>query len=239
MMRRFLASAVAVGALIAAPGLVAPAHAAGSGTLTLQSGVLYECVQHPYSYSLALPAGTTYWNMDVTVRGPDGLEAGGDYLYAQPSTSGTAGFQLCPSSGPGTYTVSAVGEYHDADYNRGTFTLPPVTFQMRLPMTRTTLKATVKKNKKTKKKTVVLRTLTTDERPNGYFATSYPDVVIQQRRGSSWRTVPNIDVSADSDGEGYARFTWPLKKKATLRAHTEPDDVDDFTSSDSASVRIR
>lgn len=235
--RGFVAFVLAAAATLAAP--TAPSHADGSGILASQSGVVYECADHAYTYSLSLPAGTTGWSMEVTIRSQDGLEAATDFVYSQPGTAGSGAFQLCPSDGAGTYSMTAIVNYHDGDYNEGSFALPTATFSMRLPMTRTTLKATVKKHTKTATKTITLRTKTTDERPNGYYGTSYPNVVIQRKVGVSWRIVPNLDVSADSDGDGIVRFTWPLKKRATLRAHTQPRDYHDYTASDSGAVRIR
>lgn len=235
--RALAVSAAAVSGLVG--GAVVSPAIADSGSITVGNGVLYECAEHHYAYSLELPADTESWSMDVIVRSEDGLEATSDYVYDEPGLSGASDFQLCPSDGPGTYTLHATVEYYDSDYNESTMDLPVATFAMRLPMTRTTLTATVKPNRAKKMKVVVLRTRTADERPNGYFPTSYPDVVIQYQQAGSWRTLPNADVSAGRDGKGVARFKWPIGKRAILRAHTVPEDWDDYTESFSKSVTVR
>jgi hypothetical protein len=234
--------AVAV-SIVAALGIVGGAGVspaiAESGSITVGDGVLYECADHPYTYSLDLPEDTESWSMDVTVRSEDGLEATSDYVYDQPGLAGTSEFQLCPSDGPGAYTLNATVAYYNSDYDRSTIDLPVAIFAMRLPMTRTAMTAAVRPNRPKKLKVVVLRTRTTDERPNGYFQTSYPDVVIEYQQAGAWRTLPNVDVSPGRDGKGVARFTWPIGKQAILRAHTVPEDWDDYTESFSESISVR
>jgi hypothetical protein len=181
-----LASALAV--LLAPLAAATPAHAVNEVTLTMAGGVLYDsCADHDFTYSATLPTGYgPYWNMDVELVGPDGNVTATSYLYGQ-SPTGTDSLFLCDSPNlPGTYTIRGTGEMDGPNYTDVPISAAPSTVTFRLPKTRTLVKATPKRPAKGQ---VVRFVITSkDERPAGYYGTSYAGVKLQVKRNGSWRT---------------------------------------------------
>jgi len=166
---------------------VTPAHAAG-GAVQSPDGVLWQCHEHNYRYQIELPPGAYGWSADVTISGPDGLEVSTDYLYDDENpTHGTSSFQICSFEMAGRYTVSTDVEWHDYDYNSSSFSLPDAYFKMRDPKTRTSLTAAPRKPRPNA--VVKFRVVSKDERPNGYFGTSYASVVLEVKAGNKWKRI--------------------------------------------------
>lgn len=196
-MRRITAALTAVAAgLVSSLTTTAPAYAANEVTISMTGGVLYDdCGYYGFSYAAAIPAGYgPYWNMDLQLLGPDGNEAASAYVYGEAS-GGSDDFFLCESPNlAGTYSIRGTGEACDADYDCLPITAAPGTVTFRLPKTRTSL---IAKPRRAAKGQVVRFIITsTDERPTGYFGTSYATVKLQAKRNGSWR---NIDKAMTSD----------------------------------------
>jgi hypothetical protein len=192
----------------------APAQASVSGSVGNGSAVLYEgCRDWGIPYSLNIDPGVDYWNLELSVKGPDGIETFSDYLYSSDyPSSGTAQVQVCSFEDPGTYTVEAAGEWSDYDTDQdGTYTLPTSTFKVRLPKSRTTIKV-VKKPKNR----VVITVAVKDERPNGHFPSEYADVKLQAFHGGRWVTA-NAGNGYTND-DGVARWVYRRTVRTKVRA---------------------
>lgn len=205
----------ALGLALAGPLLFVPAaQASVSGSVGNGSAVLYEgCRDWGIPYSLSIAPGVDYWNLELSVKGPDGIEAFSDYLYSSDyPLSGTAQVQVCSFEDPGTYTVEATGEWSDYDTDQdGTYTLPSSTFKVRLAKSKTTMKV-VKKPKNRVLITVTVK----DERPNGYFPSEYADVKLQAFRGGRWVTANQGTGYTDSNG--VERWTYNRTVRTKARA---------------------
>lgn len=164
-------------AMLAVASLVVPAApAAASGSISAGDGVLYDdCRAHPYSFAITPPPGTDSWSMDVTAYGPDGTSEASDFVYDDISTGGGE-LQFCGYELPGQYELVAEIEYSDYDATgSGTSTERlTTTFAMRQPMTRTSLK--VSSRRPSFNASVRFVITAKDERPSGYFPTSYTTV---------------------------------------------------------------
>lgn len=203
--------------------VVSPAAAAGEVTVSIPSGVLYEsCGQYPFTYAAGgLPAGYgPYWNMDFNLIGPDGREAGGDYLYGE-LANGVSDIQICESPNlPGTYTLTGTGEACNRSYDCVPISMTPTSFTLRLPLTKTTLKASTTNPRPSQVVRFVIGSR--DERPNGYYGTAYADVALQVKTATGWRKVGGNQMT-DSRGREVieARYTGGRKR---LRAVTFSSD---------------
>jgi hypothetical protein len=111
------------------------------GSTSTDDVVLYDhCQQHPISYSVQLPPGTSFWRLRVTVHDPHGNTSQGNVFTGGTSaTSGTFDFQLCGSEPTGTWTVEATGFTQVVPLVEIPFTLPDTTFEVRPMATRTRL----------------------------------------------------------------------------------------------------
>ncbi|MCR6033363.1 hypothetical protein GGQ22_18260 [Nocardioides sp. zg-579] len=231
--RRVLVSALT---LLLAPAFVTvaavPAHAAG-GSTKAGNGVTYQCYQHSYEYSVDLPEDTESWSMDVSVEGPDGLEATSDFLYEVPA-SGRSSFQVCSFDMPGTYTIRASVEAYDSSWEETTFELAPSTFTLRKPRTKTTIKASTTRPRKGQ--VVRFTVVSKDERPRGYFAHAYADVVLQTFKAGRWVNVKGTKTYTGSTGRAVIKTRF-AGSKVRMRARTLADD--DTTGSQSAAVTLR
>lgn len=226
-----LASALAV--LLAPLAAATPAHAANEVTLTMAGGVLYDsCTDQVFTYSANLPAGYgPYWNMDVELVGPDGNVTATSYLYGQ-SRTGTDSLFLCDSPNlAGTYTIRGTGEMDGPNYTDVPISAVQSTVTFRLPMTRTLVKATPKRPAKGE---VVRFTIKSqDERPAGYYGTSYADVKLQVKRNGSWRTFES--TMTDESGRVVVKGRYSGRRVA-VRAVT--DDDSDRTGSSSRTIWV-
>lgn len=232
-MRRALSLLLFIGGLVA----VAPtAHAAG-GSFSSASGVLYnDCRQHPYNYSVDVPAGTRSWSVDVVVLGPDGIEAASDFIFDDSNAPvGTSSFQVCGGELPGTWTMTGTLEYSDQDFNSFTTAMPSATFNMRLPHTRTKLKVSDRTPRYNQKVTFKVRSR--DERVTGYFPNQYAEVRLQSRRKGRWVNVRGSKTSTNGRGVAKISYKWNLRRSAKVRAVTVPTTA--YASSRSKPVKIR
>ncbi len=154
------------------------------------------------NYSVQATPDVSHWNMDIDVLAPDGTSGGGDFLssFFDP-TAGTFEYFLCGSEMPGTWTVVGTGEYEGADGLTRTWQMTPSTFQVRAAHSRTQLK-----NKPLGKGAYSLKITVTDERPNGYYGTDYPNVKLQKRVGGDWRKVTGVSISV-SNGKDSVRVS--------------------------------
>lgn len=201
------------------------AHAQARGATP--NGVIYsDCRTHPIAYSAPIPANASYFNLDLTVLGPDGLYVSGDYLASSlgdPPT-GTADVQICGySAKPGTYTVTGEGSY-DIGLTTYKYALPSATFTMRRARTKTVAIS--------KPSAVTVRVK--DERPNGYFLTDFATVYLEQRVGKVWKRIPRTK-RALSGGRDVFRLN--IKTKVKVRAVTLADD--NYAGSKSKPVVVR
>lgn len=216
---------------------VAPvAHAdTGYGTVTSGSGVLYSgCHYHPYDYSLSLPAGTQYWNLTVSLAGPDGIESTGDYLAQSlgDPIAGTGGLQVCGFELAGAYSLRSVLEYEDSGWNTHTVPLATAYVTLRKPYSRTTVKMVETRPGKHK-----MRISSSDERPTGFFGAAYATVYLQQWADGRWVKVRGTRTT--TNGTGVARF-WVghnHKRRVKVRAVTVRDTS--YSGSYSPAIRFR
>jgi hypothetical protein len=205
-MRKIVLAALT--AVLASPLAVSPpAQAANEVTVVMPGGVLYDdCGDYGFTYSAGLPAGYgPYWNMDLQLIGPDGNEAASAYVYGEAAT-GSDTFFLCNSPNlAGTYTVRGVGETCNRDYTCVPMSAAPSTVTFRLPKTRTSV--TAKPKVPVARGQVVRFTIkSTDERPAGYFGTPYASVVLQARRGGTWRNVDSTSTNENGRAVITSRY---------------------------------
>lgn len=113
-----LVGAVATAALATTMLATSPASAApGDTTMTFAPTAILpdeSCIDHAYTYSVELPAGTSTWSLTIELVGPDGTnahrESFGTFSGAAPSGSGA--MQLCSVYDPqGTYTIMTTTDY--------------------------------------------------------------------------------------------------------------------------------
>ena len=226
---------VLVSTLLVPVGFASPAHAAGEVTTSMTGGVLYDnCGYYAYTYSVSLPFGyTESWTMDLQLIGPDGNEVDTDFLYDDKGTVGSADFFLCDSPNlPGTYSIRGAGEACNADYDCVGITSPTSTTTFRLPRTRTTLK--MKPSRPRKGQVIRFILSSKDERPAGYFATSYASVALQVKRARGWRNWER--TATDDRGRTVikARYSGrPAKVRAITTSTSES------TGSTSSILRVR
>ena len=215
-MRRLLSVTVFTAASFV--GLVSPASA--TGALVVGDGVLYQdCREHPYSFSVQPPPGTDSWSMDVTAYGPDGTSQASDFVYDDIST-GTGGLQFCGSEMSGRYELVAEIEYSDYDSDGSGTTTERLTsaFSMRKPSSRTRLRVSTRNPRYNSAVRFTIKT--SDERPSGYFATSYAEVRLQRRVGARWVNVKGGKGFTDSRGRDVLTFRWNTRGRFAVRAVT-------------------
>lgn len=254
MKTRLIGAFVALLAALLVGSTETPAEAA-TGSLSSANGVLYSsCRNHAYHYSVpsgvlsALAADPEYssWDLDVTLYGPDGQESGGDYLYGDATsgdpTSGNSTVQICGGLDiPGRYTISAIAEwsYWDAsdNYIEGSSSLPAAHFTMRRTQSRTAVRV----SDRTPRRNQVIRitSMTTDERPAGFFRSQYATVRLQHRVGGVWRSYRRAGFKAMTNSRGV--HTWRVvltDRRATIRVATVAQDSG-YAGSHSRAVTIR
>jgi hypothetical protein len=216
----------------------APAQAASTyGWVTGINGVLYDdCRAYPYAYSISPPSGAGYWALSTTLVGPDGREAGTDYV-AQPS-SGTSTFRLCTQVDPyGSYTIRAQLTWgpdldHPADYSA---TLDDAHFTMRKPLSRTSVTASTRRPAYGQLVTYRFRSL--DEQPGGYAANAFAWVHLEKRVAGRWVRVKGGRAMTHSTGAVKVRLRYLAHHRRTrLRAVTEPSTR--YTRSVSPTLRL-
>lgn len=198
---------LAVSALLSPLTLAPPAHAANEVSVAMPGGVLFDgCGDYAFTYAASLPAGYSVdWNMDLQLFAPDGNETSSAYVYGS-ATSGSDSFFLCDSPNlAGTYRVQGTGKACDSDYNCVPISAATALVTFRLPMTRTTLRA--KPKSPDRGQVVRFNVSAKDERPAGYFGTSYATVRLQSRRpGGSWRTISKTSTNDSGAAAMQARY---------------------------------
>jgi hypothetical protein len=160
-----------------------PASAAYAGSINApRSAVLYQtCWQVPY-HLVGFAPGSSDWDLEVSLVGPDGIEVSSDYLYdADPNIDG---LQLCGFEQPGTYTVKATGEWYDDDFNTHPMSLAPAKVAVRRQASHTTAKLKAKAVKKGR--VLQVKATVRDGRLTGYFPTSYAGVRLEKRVHRKW-----------------------------------------------------
>lgn len=234
---------VILGALVLAlscVGLAAPAVAdTGSGTISGINGVLYnDCRPHPYGYAVSVPADAGYWDLRVSLRGPDGHETATDFV-ALPDSSGTSTFSsyLCPPGDLyGTYTIRATLEWGPEEQTVDQSTqLADAHFTMRKPFTRTSL--TVSTSRPAYRQLVTYRIGVRDERPTGYVATSFAWVVLQKRVEGHWVRIKGTRTLTHSNGYVRLRLRY-LHHHKRMRVRAVAQEAPRFSRSVSPSVRL-
>ena len=213
------ASLAATTALAASTlAFAAPASAVpGDATLSYAPSVILNdgsCVEHAFTYSVELPAGTTSWTLDIKMIGPDGEQHGSQLIgtYRDYPASGSEDLQLCSLFEPlGTYTilstvryrVSGSSEMVGTQQSEGTFQV------VRDAKTRTTLNAKRKAGKILAKATVKVST-------GGTFSPveAGGKVLFQKKVGTRWKTVGKDRTNA----LGKVRTTFRSKGRTSVRA---------------------
>jgi hypothetical protein len=224
LLHRAAVGAVATLAMVcSALMMTSPAEATGApnAAISTDNGVLYSgCRMHHFSFVVTVPAGSTHWNLDVDVYGPDGLEVSGDYLYGSTDnpSPGTGSVQICASELAGTYAFSTSFEWSDQDYTDHSTTLAPVRFTMRRPSTRTSIAASTTNPRYGQ--VVTLRVTSRDERPAGYFANRYGVVRIQRLVAGRWVTLRGGQLTTGSYGTASKRYRFVSRHRERFQAVT-------------------
>lgn len=221
--RSFRLRAVLVAALLLAlgPGAV-PAHAEPVyGSVSGIDGVLYDdCVPHPYRYAVTtLPDGTTTWDLRVSLIGPDGHEAGSDFVPSP--TSGTSSFVLCtPADAYGTYTIRARFEWGADTVPDHSAALPDARFTLRKPSSRTTLTASTRRPAYGQ---VVRYPVTAYvEQPAGHQPRAFTWVHLERRKHGRWVRIRGARAMTHDTGRVVIRLRYRQHHQQTLvRAVTE------------------
>jgi hypothetical protein len=232
-LRRIVALAAAL--TVSMIPLAAPPVAAvtSSETLTTTNAILYPgCRYHPYTLTIDNSEVAHGWSFDATIYGPDGLEVSSDFMYGEATDVPAQGdFLLCASDPAGRYTLGGTFESTDNNYDSHSHPVAAVTFTVRRPHSRTSL-STSKLNARYGE-AVTLRSVTKDERPNGYYATQYATVVLQKYSGGRW-----VKVAARTTNQ-YGRASWRYVFKSRtavkFRAVTR---ADGYQGSTSSTIRI-
>jgi hypothetical protein len=210
---------VILGAVLAlvATGLTGPARADSTyGSTAGVNGVLYDdCRYHPYRYAASPPGDPGYWDLVVSLRGPDGREAASD-LVTRPAPTGSSKLGLlCPPTDLyGRYTIRATLRWGvDESSITSSSRLDDSSFSMRKPYTRTGL--SVSTSRPAYGQRVVCRVRVWDERPGGYVATPFAWVHLEKRVDGRWVRVKGSRTLTHSTGR--VRVLLPY-----LRHHHRP-----------------
>jgi hypothetical protein len=225
--------------LVLAAGTLAalPTQAVAADALVVTDGVLYDdCRMHPYSFVVTPPPGSDSWSMDVTAYGPDGTSQATDFVYDDIST-GSGDLLFCGSEMAGAYQLVADVEYTDFDADFGGVTTERLAapFTMRQPASRTSLK--VSTGRPSYNSVVTFTVTSLDERPNGFFPTSYATVRLQRKSGGRWVNVPKAKGLTDERGRDVQKFRWNVRGRQVVRAITPA--TTDVAGSSSRQVTIR
>lgn len=205
-----IGAAVAVGALaLSTVTLATPAQAApGDATLTFAPTAILPdntCIDHAYTYSVELPAGTTSWSIVIELIAPDGTlatrESFGTFNSAPAAQQGL-GLQLCSLFEQyGTYTVATT-----TDYKVGTS--PTVFGAKQVEGTievvgQATSKVALKAKRKGNKVTATAKVSATVGSTTGPVAAG-SKVTFQKKKGKKWKKVGK--GSTNSVGVAKAKF---------------------------------
>lgn len=217
------ATTLLIAGLLGCIGLAAPAQA-GPYDVTVTSGpgvIFADCTQHPFNYAVTPPEGASSWKIELTIQAPDGTTGGSVYVGPTSPTTGVAMESFCPEESlPGTYTVTGIYEvleFHGgmiADFTRTPVT--PFTFELRLPASEVTAKASDKTPKVGQRVKVNVRV--SDERPaGGFFGTSDAGIQLQRLKGARWVGVARTKEITGSAGTVQLRFRHVWKGKTKFK----------------------
>lgn len=229
-MHRFArASTLSIALVLCAFGHAAPAEAGPYDvTVTSGPGVIWaDCTGHPFNYSVTPPEDASSWNIELAIQAPDGTNGGSVYVGPSSPTAGVAAESFCPGESlAGTYTVTGV--YEVLEFNGGMiaeFTRTPVTpftFDLRLPYSEVTAKASDKSPKVGQR--VKVNVKVSDERPaGGFFGTSDAGVQLQRLKGSRWVGVSGTKEFTGSAGTVQLRFRHAWKGKTRFKVVADLD----------------
>lgn len=228
-----------LGALLLVLGLGAlPAHAGSTfGSVSGVDGVLYDdCLPHPYAYSIGtVPADAKTWDLRVTLLGPDGLDAGGDFV-ATPVSTGTRAFVLCPPANAyGTYTIRARFEWGTGDVADQSAPLDDAHFTLRKPGSRTSL--AVSTRRPAYGQVVRYRVGAFDEQPTGYLRRAFAWVHLEKRVDGRWVRMRGGRAMTHETGEVVIRLRYRAHHR-TLRVRAVTETAPRFTGSTSPVLRL-
>lgn len=207
-MRPWSVIAAALLAVTLSTMLTTSPSAAATGSVSVSDGVFWNelSVEHPYSYTFTPDPGYTDVTLDAEVTGPDGYSAASDYESDAP-LSGTPTITFYGEQMDGDYTLTVTMTACTPNYSCRDTVLPPQTFELRLPRSKTILK-TPKSNVEPGQ-TVKLRAKVLDERPNGFFRADYGDIWLERRQGNRWKRVPGTKGFM-----GFGVYGWSVKYDA-------------------------
>jgi len=219
-MKRAILGALAV----VLAGLAVPAHAASTyGSVFGINGVLYDdCRDHPYGYAVHPPGDPGYWDLVVSLRGPDGHQAASE-VVTQPAPTGTSQLgPLCPPTDLyGRYTIRATLRWGaDASSITSSSQLDDAHFTLRKPHTRTAL--AVSTRRPAYGELVAYRMRVWDERPTGYYPTAFAWVVLQRKVDGHWVRIKGSRTLTHSTGRVTLRLRYlHHHKRMKVRAVTQ------------------
>ncbi|WP_162799439.1 hypothetical protein [Nocardioides sp. 616] len=226
-------STVLVASVLGLGALGAPVQADPTTvSVSVGPGVLYDgCTDHPINYSVAPPLDAYSWSLQLVFQAPDGTSAGSAYISKGDPTTGVETKQFCPGDElPGTYSVTGTYTVMPRSGNTPATAITPFTFDLRLPTTQVTAKASEKKPKVGKQ--VKVRVTVSDERPSGgLFGTSGAKVQLQRKKGAKWVSVAGANGYTKSSGKALLKFKQKWKGKTTFRVVADLDDLGSGTSS--------
>ncbi|WP_162794580.1 hypothetical protein [Nocardioides houyundeii] len=237
MPRLLRPSTVLIAGVLGLGALGAPAQAdPTSASASAGPGVLYDgCTDHPINYSVAPPLNAYTWSLQLVFQAPDGTSAGSAYISKGDPTTGVETKQFCPGEDlPGSYSVTGTYSVMVPGTGSGSTTtttaIAPFSFDLRLPTTQVTAKASEKKPKVGKQ--VKVRVTVSDERPSGgLFGTSSAKVQLQRKKGAKWVSVAGANGYTKSSGKALLKFKQKWKGKTTFRVVADLDDLGSGTSS--------
>ncbi len=179
--------------------------------------MLYDdCVDHPVRYTITADQPDATWQLSVDTADPTGARGGGNdrsNSLGDPA-AGTVGVQMCGASlEPGTFTLSGVLIHGVGNVDP----VPPSTFTMRNPMTRTRIKASTTEPRRGQHVTITIKSR--DEMPEGWRRKDDARVVLQRDVRSTWVKVQGGRARTDDKGKAVLRFAYP-GRKTRLRAVT-------------------
>jgi hypothetical protein len=208
-----------------------PAHAASGGTTSTGDVVLYdECQQHPITFTADIPAGATFWRLQLQVFDPDGNTSQGFVASSNlTSTSGTFQQTFCGSETPGTWTIRTTGFYQLLPAIPLGLPSSDTTFTVRRAATATQLSAY-----RTSKGRYKVRSFVQEEGPGGMFDPDGTDVQLQRLVDGAWKPVRRAVLTTD-DGRATVRVRFPAGTR--LRGITQGKG--NYDGSTSAPITLR
>ena len=205
-----------VAAVLAIPN---PASA-GTGSLSVDNGVLYDvCRLHAYGYSVT--PDESDWQLEVSVRDPQGDVFGTETFVGETDvpTEGTSAIQFCGGQRAGQWTLGAtLTEYLPNGDVASVTTLADDTFRMRKPRSRTVLK--VSDPTPHYNEIVRFRATSKKERPGSYVRAPFARTKLQFKTPSGWETLRLSKATASAKGVTVWRYRWNTTRTYRVRAVT-------------------